>query len=51
MGSCTCAGQRRPGRPPQGLSTVDLPGLGPVALKDVIAALPEEMVGARFAER
>src|SRR5581483_10795374 len=35
---------------PQGLSTVDLPA-GPVPLTEIIEARPEEMVGARFAER
>ena len=35
----------------QGLSSIDLPGVGPITLKDVVEALPEEMVGARFAER
>ena len=31
------------------MSPVDLPGVGPVTLSDIVAALPEEMVGARFA--
>jgi len=43
--------QYRPERTAQGLSPVDLPGVGPVALKEIVEALPEEMVGARFAER
>jgi len=51
VGSCTCASNAGPDGRPQGLSLVDLPGIGPIALKDVVEALPEEMAGARFAER
>ena len=51
VGSCTRASNDDPDGRPQGLSLVDLPGVGPIALSDIIEALPEEMVGARFAER
>jgi mannose-6-phosphate isomerase len=51
VGSCTCAGNADPDGRPQGLSTVELSGSGPVALKELVEALPEEMVGPRFAER
>ena len=43
--------ERRPGRPAQGLSRVTPDGLGERSLLSVIEALPEEMVGAAFAER
>ena len=49
VGSCTRAGNDDPDGCPQGMSPVDLPGIGPVALGEIITALPEEMVGARFA--
>jgi mannose-6-phosphate isomerase len=51
VGSCTWAGNDDPGGRPQGISPVDLPGVGPVALSEIIETLPEEMVGARFAGR
>ncbi len=51
VGSCTCANNPDPGGRTQGLSTVELPGLGEVTLEDLVEALAEEMVGARFAER
>jgi mannose-6-phosphate isomerase len=51
VGSCTRANNTGPDGRPQGLSLVDLPGTGPIALKDVVEALPEEMVGARSAQR
>ena len=51
VGSCTRAGNRDPDGRPQGLSSVDLPGIGPVTLADMVSALPEEMVGAPFADR
>ena len=50
VGSCTRANNDGPDGRPQGLSAVDLPG-GPVPLTEIIEARPEEMVGARFAER
>ncbi len=51
VGSCTCAGNTDPSGRAQGLSPVEVPGVGPVAVKEIVEALPEEMVGARFAER
>src|SRR5215467_5873584 len=50
VGSCTRAGNDDPDGRPQGLSPVDVPGAGAVPLAEIIEALPEEMVGARFAE-
>ncbi|HET9968963.1 MAG TPA: hypothetical protein VFQ68_12080 [Streptosporangiaceae bacterium] len=43
VGSCTCAGNPDPDGRPQGLSTVDLPGLGPVTLRSLAQAWPAEM--------
>ena len=51
VGSCTRANNDDPDGHAQGLSSVDLPGGGTIALKDLVAARPEEMVGARFAGR
>ena len=51
VGSCTRAGNDDPDGRAQGMSPVDLPGIGPVTLGEIITALPEEMVGARFAGR
>jgi mannose-6-phosphate isomerase len=51
VGSCTRATNEDPDGRSQGMSSVDLPGLGPVALREIVEALPEQMVGARFAER
>jgi mannose-6-phosphate isomerase len=51
IGSCTCANNADPDGQSQGLSSVQVPGVGAVTLKEVIAALPEQMVGARFADR
>ena len=51
VGSCTCAGNPDPDGRAQGLSIVELDGFGPMALKDLVEALPEEMVGAGFSER
>jgi mannose-6-phosphate isomerase len=51
VGSCTTANNPDPGGREQGLSCVDLPGIGTVPLKDIVEALPEEMVGAAFAHR
>ncbi len=51
VGSCTEANNDDPDGRAQGLSSIDLPGIGTMALRDIVAALPEEMVGARFAER
>jgi mannose-6-phosphate isomerase len=51
VGSCTRAGNDDPDGRPQGLSTVDLDGVGTVTLSEVVQTLPEEMVGADFAAR
>jgi mannose-6-phosphate isomerase len=51
IGSCTCANNADPAGRSQGLSSIQLPGVGAVTLKEVVEALPEQMVGARFAER
>jgi len=51
VGSCTRAGNDDPSGREQGASTVDLPGVGTVALRDVVRALPDEMLGVSFAER
>src|SRR5437764_14446832 len=44
VGSCTSANNADPDGRVQGLSSVDLPGVGSIALNDVVEALPEEMV-------
>jgi mannose-6-phosphate isomerase len=51
VGSCTQANNGDPDGHAQGLSPVEVPGAGPMTLSELVAALPEEMVGARFAER
>jgi mannose-6-phosphate isomerase len=51
VGSCTTAGNPDPSGRGQGLSTVDLPGIGPIALQQVVEALPDDMLGAAFADR
>ena len=51
VGSCTCANNADPSGRTQGLSVVELPVVGEMLLKDLVEALPEEMVGARFADR
>jgi len=51
VGSCTEATNADPDGGIQGMSSVDLPGFGTMVLKDIVEALPEEMVGGRFAER
>ncbi|HEY7430574.1 MAG TPA: hypothetical protein VH641_07565 [Streptosporangiaceae bacterium] len=51
VGSCTLAGNTGPDGEQQGLSPVEVPGAGPVTLAELVGALPEEMVGAAFAER
>ncbi len=51
VGSCTCASNPDPDGRSQGLSSVELSGVGAVTLNEIVEALPEEMVGARFAER
>jgi len=51
VGSCTAAGNCDPDGRAQGMSSVELPGLRTMALREIVEALPEEMVGAGFAER
>jgi mannose-6-phosphate isomerase len=51
VGSCTVANNPDPDGRPQGLSTVDVPGLGAVALREIIETAPEAVVGAAFADR
>jgi mannose-6-phosphate isomerase len=51
VGSCTLAGNPDPDGRPQGLSRVDVEGVGPVPLVELIEAFPEEMVGVAFAGR
>jgi mannose-6-phosphate isomerase len=51
VGSCTCANNPGPDGHLQGFSTVEIAGIGAVPLKDIVEALPEEMVGAKFAEQ
>src|SRR6516165_5733643 len=51
VGSCTLANNTDPQGRPQGLSTVEVAGEGAVTLAALVAALPEEMVGAAFAGR
>jgi mannose-6-phosphate isomerase len=51
VGSCTLAGNRDPEGSPQGLSTVDVIGLGPITLKSLVESFPEEMLGSTFADR
>jgi mannose-6-phosphate isomerase len=51
VGSCTQAGHDDPDGRPQGLSRVPVPGGEAVTLRELVEALPEEMVGAPFADR
>lgn len=51
VGSCTAANNADDQGRPQGLSAVDVEGVGPVTLKHLIELFPDEMVGAPFAER
>jgi mannose-6-phosphate isomerase len=50
VGSCTEANNSDPAGRAQGASSIDLPGMGTLALRDIVKALPVEMVGASFAE-
>lgn len=50
VGSCTAANNGDPDGKPQGPSSVELPGIGAMPLSHLIEALPEEMVGAQFAD-
>jgi mannose-6-phosphate isomerase len=51
VGSCTRAGNDDPSGQAQGYSTVDVPGVGTVTLREIVEALPGEMLGACFVER
>jgi mannose-6-phosphate isomerase len=51
VGSTTIAGNRDPDGRQQGLTEVEIEGLGTVTLADLVTAFPEEMVGTRFAHR
>jgi len=51
VGSCTVANNADPSGAPQGLSTVEIPGLGPVTLLELIELAPETLVGTPFADR
>jgi mannose-6-phosphate isomerase len=51
VGSVTRAGNDDPEGRPQGLSEVDIPGVGAVPLATIIEAFPEAMVGEAFASR
>lgn len=51
VGSVTEAGNRDPDGRPQGLSRVEIEGLGSLSLRSLIEAYPEEMLGAGFVER
>jgi len=51
VGSLTRAGNDDPDGKPQGLSRVDVPGLGEVTLARIVEAFPEAMVGDAFASR
>lgn len=51
VGSCTEAGNPDPSGRSQGLSKVEVDGLGSRTLASLVEALPEEAVGAAFANR
>jgi mannose-6-phosphate isomerase len=51
VGSCTRAGNDDPSGQAQGYSTVDVPGVGTVTLREIVEALPGEMLGDCFVER
>lgn len=51
VASCTEASNTDPDGRAQGISSIDLPGAGTIAIRDLIGALPGEMVGASFADR
>jgi mannose-6-phosphate isomerase len=51
VGSVTRAGNEDPEGRPQGLSEVDIPGVGAVSLATLIEAFPEAMLGDAFATR
>ena len=45
VGSRTRANNAGPGGRAQGLSRIELPGAGPMTLREIVGALPGEMVG------
>jgi mannose-6-phosphate isomerase len=51
VGSCTLAGNPDPDGRPQGLSEVEVEGLGTRTLAELVEAFPEEAVGSAFAHR
>jgi len=51
VGSCTIANNAGPDGAAQGLSSIDVPGVGSLTLKRLVEAHPIAMVGERFAER
>jgi mannose-6-phosphate isomerase len=51
VGSCTRAGNPDPSGKPQGLSEVEVDGIGPRTLASIVEAFPDEMVGSGFAHR
>ncbi len=51
VGSVTEAGNADPDGRPQGLSRVEIEGLGPFTLRSLVERYPEEMLGAPFVER
>jgi mannose-6-phosphate isomerase len=50
VGSCTLAGNDDPEGAPQGLSTVEVDGVGPVTVLELVETFPEAMVGTAFAK-
>ena len=50
VGSCTLAGNDDLDGAPQGLSTVEIDGVGPVTLLELVETFPEAMVGKAFAK-
>ena len=51
VGSVTRAGNDDPDGRPQGMSRVEVPGVGEVTLASIVEAFPEAMVGEAFASR
>ncbi|HEX7472703.1 MAG TPA: hypothetical protein VF323_06445 [Candidatus Limnocylindrales bacterium] len=51
VGSCTLANNPAPDGAPQGLSAVEVPGVGPITLREIIETASEAVVGAAFAAR
>ena len=51
VGSCTLAGNDDLDGVPQGLSSIEVDGVGPVTLLELVETFPEAMVGTSFAAR